>query len=84
MKSRLFVCSTQFQVIAMLCLMHNKSQDFTTKANDVVLESIRPHHDEWATVLRKSGFFRHVYVINKGTNFTPLCIHKEALQNPHL
>lgn|GEM_PF-2256412 len=79
MKSRLFVCSTQFQVIAMLCLMHNKSQDFTTKANDVVLESIRPHHDEWATVLRKSGFFRHVYVINKGTNFTPLCIHKRLL-----
>lgn len=63
----------------MLCLMHNKSQDFTTKANDVVLESIRPHHDEWATVLRKSGFFRHVYVINKGTNFTPLCIHKRLL-----
>lgn len=64
MKARLFVCSTQFQIIAILCLMKNQSQDFTKKDNDVVLELAVPHGDAWAKVLRQSGFFSTCLCLN--------------------
>lgn len=79
MKARLFVCSTQFQIIAILCLMKNQSQDFTKKDNDVVLELAVPHGDAWAKVLRQSGFFRHVYVLTERVQSDFLSMPKRVL-----
>lgn len=77
--SRLFICSTQFQIISILCLMNDTSKNFTKKANDIIIENVMPHSDAWGAILKASGFFRNVYVLTKGFNVGPLNLPKRIL-----
>lgn len=77
--SRIFVCSTQFQIISILCLMSDKSKDFTTKPNDIIIEHVVPHSEAWGNILSASGIFRNVYVLTKGAHFGPLSLPKRIL-----
>lgn len=77
--SRIFVCSTQFQIISILCLMNDQQIDLSRKENDIIIEAVVPHAVQWAEAIRKTGYFKSVYVLNPTANFSPLAISKRIL-----
>ena len=77
--ARLFICSTQFQIISTLCLLNDDKENFSKMDNDVIIESGLPHGEKWADILKQSGYVRHVYLLNKGVNFAPLSLSKRIL-----